>query len=230
MKTSVFLVGIVVLASINFVKTPPNVSIPKERGVTSNSNTSFTSPVSTAPWIAAPIATTSSGFTPLEGVLPKKSSTIFCTIGIRVEPPTKITSSISEAFRLASSKAFLHGSIVDFTKSSMRDSNFALVNCFTKCFGTLSTVVIYGRLISVIILEDNSILARSAASFNLCSAKGSFLRSTPSSFINSSANQFISLSSKSSPPSLVLPLVDLTMKTPSPSSRILISKVPPPRS
>jgi len=36
--------------------------------------------------------------------------------------------------------------------------------------------------------------------------------------------------SKSSPPRCVSPLVDLTSKTPSPSSRIDISKVPPPRS
>jgi hypothetical protein len=39
-----FFVGMVVFASINFVKTPPIVSIPKESGVTSNNNTSVTSP------------------------------------------------------------------------------------------------------------------------------------------------------------------------------------------
>ena len=36
--------------------------------------------------------------------------------------------------------------------------------------------------------------------------------------------------SKSSPPRLLLPLVDLTSNTPSPNSRILTSNVPPPRS
>ena len=36
--------------------------------------------------------------------------------------------------------------------------------------------------------------------------------------------------SKSSPPRWVSPLVDLTSNTPSPSSRIEISNVPPPRS
>ena len=51
--------------SINFVKTPPKVSIPRESGVTSKSKTSLTSPVNTPPWIAAPEATTSSGLTPL---------------------------------------------------------------------------------------------------------------------------------------------------------------------
>ena len=74
-NTSDFLVGIVVFASINLVKTEPIVSIPNESGVTSNKRTSFTSPVKTPPWIAAPIATTSSGFTPLDGFLPKNFST-----------------------------------------------------------------------------------------------------------------------------------------------------------
>ena len=37
-------VGMVVLASINLVITPPMVSIPKDKGVTSSNNTSFTSP------------------------------------------------------------------------------------------------------------------------------------------------------------------------------------------
>ena len=67
--------GIVVFDSINFVITPPIVSIPKDKGVTSNNNTSFTSPVKTPPWIAAPIATTSSGFTPFDGFLEKNFST-----------------------------------------------------------------------------------------------------------------------------------------------------------
>ena len=48
-KTCDFFVGIVVFASINFVITFPIVSIPKERGVTSNNKTSFTSPVNTPP-------------------------------------------------------------------------------------------------------------------------------------------------------------------------------------
>ena len=46
---SAFLVGIVVFRSINFVKTPPKVSTPKESGVTSNKSKSSTSPVKTPP-------------------------------------------------------------------------------------------------------------------------------------------------------------------------------------
>ena len=57
-------VGMVVLRGISVVATPPIVSIPRLRGVTSSSSRSCTSPCSTPAWMAAPIATTSSGFTP----------------------------------------------------------------------------------------------------------------------------------------------------------------------
>ncbi len=49
--------------------TPPRVSMPRDSGVTSSSRTSSTSPFKIAPWIAAPMATTSSGLTPLLGSL-----------------------------------------------------------------------------------------------------------------------------------------------------------------
>ena len=65
-----------VFESISLVITPPNVSIPKDRGVTSRSTTSLTSPPRTPPCIAAPRATTSSGLTDLFGSLAK----IFLTI------------------------------------------------------------------------------------------------------------------------------------------------------
>ena len=76
-KVSLLRAGIVVLASINLVITPPKVSIPIDNGVTSNNTTPLISSVKTAPCTAAPTATTSSGLTPLEGALPKKSSTNF---------------------------------------------------------------------------------------------------------------------------------------------------------
>ena len=43
------MVGIVVFLLISLVKTPPRVSIPRERGVTSRRSTSVTSPASTPP-------------------------------------------------------------------------------------------------------------------------------------------------------------------------------------
>ena len=69
------------------------------------SNTSLTSPDKTAPCIAAPIPTTSSGLTPLLGSLPKNSLTVCIIFGILVMPPTKTTSSISFAVIPASFKA-----------------------------------------------------------------------------------------------------------------------------
>ena len=95
-KISDLRVGIVVLRSISLVKMPPFVSTPSDSGVTSSNRMSFTSPFSTPACTAAPTATTSSGFTPLCGSLPPVSFlTSSWIIGIRVEPPTRITLSIA---------------------------------------------------------------------------------------------------------------------------------------
>ena len=99
-KVSFFSVGIVVFLGTSTVMTPPLVSRPSDSGVTSSSRTSLTSPVRTAPWMAAPTATTSSGLTPLCGSLPKISLTICWTRGMRVEPPTSTTSSMSDGLEL----------------------------------------------------------------------------------------------------------------------------------
>ena len=72
----------------------------------------MTSPASTPAWIAAPMATTSSGLTPLCGSLPKSSLTICWTFGMRVEPPTSTTSSIFESSTPASASACLVGPTV----------------------------------------------------------------------------------------------------------------------
>ena len=128
-------VGIVVFFWMSFVITPPSVSMPSESGVTSSSRTSFTSPRSTPPWIAAPTATASSGLTSLRGSLPKNSFTLSCTFGIRVWPPTRMTSPSSESFSPASLIAIRHGSIVRSISSSTSDSNFARVIFIVRCFG-----------------------------------------------------------------------------------------------
>ena len=94
-NTSLFRVGIVVFRGISVVITPPSVSMPSDSGVTSSSSRSFTSPARTPACTAAPMATTSSGFTPLCGSLPNSSFTMACTRGMRVEPPTSTTSSMS---------------------------------------------------------------------------------------------------------------------------------------
>ena len=50
--------------------------------------------------MAAPTATTSSGLTPLCGSFPKMAFTFSWTAGIRVEPPTRTTSSMSDGTEL----------------------------------------------------------------------------------------------------------------------------------
>ena len=117
----------VVFFSIIGVITPPRVSIPSVNGVTSRSNTSDLSPLSTAPCVAAPKATASSGLISFLASLPKKSATTFCTIGILVWPPTNMTSSISLAPNLASFKAVFTGSMLLLTRSPTRDSSLARV-------------------------------------------------------------------------------------------------------
>ena len=130
----------------------------------------------------------------------------------------------------ASFNAVLHGGIVLAIRSSTSASSFALVSFKLICFGPVLSAVINGKLISVCSAEDSSILAFSAASFNLWRASLSDFKSIPLSFLNSAIKYSTIELSKSSPPKNVSPLVDLTSKTPSPSSSIETSNVPPPKS
>ena len=128
-------VGIVVLRSMSLVNTPPFVSMPSESGVTSSRSTSLTSPLSTPAWIAAPTATTSSGFTPLCGSLPMSSFTFACTAGMRVMPPTSTTCSMSAAVSPASASACFVGATVRSSRSCASSSSFARVSWRSRCFG-----------------------------------------------------------------------------------------------
>src|SRR5438067_18837 len=125
------------LRSISLVITPPWVSTPSESGVTSSRSTSLTSPLSTPAWMAAPIATTSSGFTPLCGSLPKIFRTISITAGIRVCPPTSTTSFTSDALIPASSNAFMTGPRVRSMRSPTSSSSFAQVRDSDRLFALL---------------------------------------------------------------------------------------------
>ena len=218
------------LRSIKRVNTPPSVSIPNDKGVTSKSRTSFTSPVSTPACIAAPLATTSSGFTPRCGSLPKNFSTVSIIFGILVMPPTRITSSISLVETPASFSAFLHGSRERLTSLSTSCSSFERLIFTFKCLGPVWSAVMKGRLTSVCVVLDSSIFAFSAASLRRCRAILSERKSMPCSALNSSARKSITTWSKSSPPRKVSPFVDFTSNTPSPISRMDTSNVPPPRS
>ena len=141
-KTSVFFVGIVVFRSINLVNTPPNVSTPNDRGVTSSSSKSLTSPVNTPPWIAAPIATHSIGSILRSGALPNKSSNFFSITGILVGPPTKIVLLISPLAIPASCNAFKIGASSLFKTGSINCSNLALVRVKIRCLGPPLVAVI----------------------------------------------------------------------------------------
>ena len=146
-NTSLRRTGIVVLRSMILVITPPRVSTPSESGVTSSRSTSWTSPLSTPAWMAAPSATTSSGFTDMFGSLPPvMPRTSACTAGIRVDPPTRITSSMSSAVTLASDIACLTGSRHRSTRSAVICSNFERMIVMVRCFGPSAPAVMNGRL------------------------------------------------------------------------------------
>ncbi len=186
-KIWLFLVGMVVFLSISLVATPPIVSMDNDNGVTSRRRISPApaSPASLPPWTDAPSATHSSGFRDLLGSLPVRRFTSSCTAGIRVEPPTRSTWPSSDALIPASDNALFTGSEVFSTRSCVSSSNFALVRFISKCFGPSAVAVMNGRLILVVVAEDSSFFAFSAASFNLWSAILSVDKSTPSCFLNS---------------------------------------------
>mmetsp|Transcript_45984 Transcript_45984/g.73612 ORF Transcript_45984/g.73612 Transcript_45984/m.73612 type:complete len:295 (-) Transcript_45984:538-1422(-) len=188
------------------------------------------SPPSPPACTAAPSATTSSGFTDMLGSLPVSFLTSSRMAGIRVEPPTRITSSMSLRSSLASRSAFSTGVWQRLMRSSHSSSNLARVSEVSMCLGPSAVAVMKGSEMEVVAVEDSSILAFSAASVRRCSACLSFFRSTPSVALKSFASHSTMRLSKSSPPRKVSPEVESTSNTPSPTSRMDTSKVPPPRS
>ena len=124
-NTSERWMGMVVLRSMRRVMTPPLVSMPRESGVTSRRRTSFTSPTRTPAWTAAPMATTSSGLTFLDGSRPAISLARSTTAGIRVEPPTRSTWSTCPRVRPASFTACSNGARQRSRRSAVSSWNFA---------------------------------------------------------------------------------------------------------
>ena len=104
---------------------------------------------------------------------------------MRVEPPTSTTSSIFDGSTPASASACLVGPTVFCSRSSTSCSNLARVSFICRCLGPVWSAVMNGRLMSVSITVESSILAFSAASFRRCSAMRSLPRSIPSLFLNS---------------------------------------------
>jgi hypothetical protein len=92
------------------------------------------------PWMAAPTATASSGLTSLRGSLPKNSLTFSCTLGMRVMPPTRITSSMSplDAGVLDGRAAGLDGALDQVFDQA---SSLARVSLMFRCFGPEASAV-----------------------------------------------------------------------------------------
>ena len=224
-----FVVGIVVFLGISGVITPPIVSIPNVKGVTSSKTTSWTSPAITPPWIAAPIETASSGWTSWLGFLPNNFLTNSWTAGIRIDPPIRITWAISFAVNLASLKALRTGSSVLSNKCFVKSWNLALVKVVSNEIGPLDDIPMNGNEIVVSSCEDNAIFASSAASLKRCKAILS-LKSTPCWILICALIQSAITLSQSSPPRWLSPAVEITSYVPSPISRIDTSNVPPPKS
>ena len=129
-------VGIVVLRSIKGSLTPPRVSIPNVKGVTSNNTISLdTSPAIIPACIAAPNATASIGSTPLSGDLPMTSPTNFLTSGILVGPPIRTILLMSDFEILASVNDFSIDCLHFSTILVISSSSLALVSLISRFCG-----------------------------------------------------------------------------------------------
>mmetsp|Transcript_71420 Transcript_71420/g.118693 ORF Transcript_71420/g.118693 Transcript_71420/m.118693 type:complete len:315 (-) Transcript_71420:732-1676(-) len=230
-KTCVLRVGMTVLRGMSFANTPPTVSMPRVSGVTSSKTTesSFLSedPERIAACTAAPCATASSGWTPLLGSLPLKKSLSSCwTFGMRVDPPTRTTSSTSSLFSPASASTFFTGARVFLNRSAFNSSNRARVSVSTRSCPS------WKRSISTRTwcCAERARLARSTSRRSVCRARWSRDASAPVFRAKSFSRCVITRLSKSSPPRCVSPLAACTSKTPLSIASRETSKVPPPRS
>ena len=126
---------------------------------------------------------------------------------------------------------FLHGSIVARINLSASCSNLARVRVITRCCGIPSTGMMYGRLISVEVELDSSIFAFSAASFQTLQGHRIFAQVDVMLFF-----ELVGHPVDNHVVEVVASEVRVAVGrfhfgiTPSPSSRIEISNVPPPRS
>ncbi len=140
LKVWVCFTGMVVFRSMIFVWTPPRVSTPRERGVTSSRTMSEISPARIAPWMEAPMATHSMGSMPLSGFFPTMPSTNCWTIGIFVWPPKRMTLSICWGVSFASLMVWRIGCRIFSTMGLVSCSSFARVRVRWRFFGPLASM------------------------------------------------------------------------------------------
>ena len=121
------------------------------KGVTSSNSRLFArtrpveAPESVAAWMAAPVATHSSGLMEADGSWPVSLRTCACTAGTRVEPPTSSTQPSSEAAMPASLSAVCTGPVVRSTRSRVISSNAARVTTASRCRGPAAFCAMKGR-------------------------------------------------------------------------------------
>ena len=206
--------------------------MPRDSGVTSSSRTSLTSPLSTPACSAAPTATTSSGLTPLLGSLPPVSSlTRSATAGIRVEPPTSTTWSISESEMPASLITWWNGCLAAVEQVRGQLLELGAGQLLVQVQRALGGGGDVGQV-------DRGLRGRRRARSwpSRPPRAGAAAPSCPwtgrrrGRFLNVFTRWSTTFWSQSSPPRWLSPLVALTSTTPSPISSSETSKVPPPRS
>ena len=214
-------VGMVLLRGMMRSTSPPMVSSPSESGITSSSSSSSAPalPASALAWMAAPSATTSSGFRLVSGVRPNSSPTAACTRGMRVEPPTITTPCTSSLPTLASRSTLRTAASVRATSGSVSAKNSSRV------MRTSSSPLASGQAsVAWSAPESFSLAARAAASTARLSCAVTASRPARCSACAAS------MASKSSPPSAESPPVATTSNTPAERRSSEMSKVPPPRS
>ena len=197
--------------------------MPNDKGMTSKSNHSLFLlwlPANKSACIAAPRATTWSGFKLFNGVVPNNSPTALCTLGIRVAPPTITTPLISSAFKPASRNALRTATKVLLTRFWVISKNWAWL---TPTLTTTPSLKIKWTRLKAAWLKCSlaDLQANNSARWS-CNDKGGNLAC--------SITQQNKRWSKSSPPKAVSPPVDKTSNTPLLIRKIEMSKVPPPRS
>lgn len=109
------------------------LSVPRESGATSRRSKFYidsgASPERIPAQIAAPYATASSAFILVCRVFPSKNSwTIYCTLGMREDPPIMTTSSIQLCSSCASVRTSIIGRVIRFRTVDVSSSNYSLVN------------------------------------------------------------------------------------------------------
>mmetsp|Transcript_9004 Transcript_9004/g.18170 ORF Transcript_9004/g.18170 Transcript_9004/m.18170 type:complete len:214 (+) Transcript_9004:691-1332(+) len=200
-KTWLFLVGMTVLRGRIRLITPPRVSMPSVSGATSSSTISSNrvslTPDRMAACTAAPYATASSGLMPLLGSLPlKKSLSSCCTLGMRVEPPTSTTSSISPFLRSESSMTFCTGVSVFLNRSMHNSSKRARVSVSEKSLPSYRPSISTRTWCCV----ESWRFARSTSRRSFWMARLSLAASVPSLRLNTLSKCWMTRLSKSSPP------------------------------